>query len=170
MVRLSYLFLLLILTYSSCTRQKSNNMKTQLVINNKILKNEIIRYTQEVEASKIKYKYPYLTINDLGADTVEYTINYFYSPHFFNYHPIAFFVETENLLVPVEIQGLMFKSEFMFELKKDVVMDYVKKYFPLEYKYYLENKDYPPPPTVREISWILIFKEGKLIEKKEIVN
>lgn len=141
-----------------------------LEINNDVLKKEIIRYVKEVDIPNIKPKYPYLTINDLGADTIEYHINYFVSPHLFEYDPIAFFIKVDDMIIPVEIKGLMFKDEFHFQLKKEVVDEFIKIYFPEDFKYYEYNNDYPPPPTTREILWILTFKNKKLIGKRVVVN
>jgi len=74
------------------------------------------------------------------------------------------------MVIPVEITGMMFREEFLFKMKRDVIDNYVRLYFPEEFNYYQDNNDYPPPPTSREIVWILTFYEGKLIEKQEIIN
>ncbi|GEM_PF-4712842 len=141
-----------------------------LELNNEILKEEIIRYVKEVNIPNITPKYPYLTINDLGADTVEYHINYFVSPDLFEYNPIAFFIEVNDMIIPVEIKGLMFKNEFPFQLKREVVDEFIKIYFPEDFKYYQRHNNYPPPPTTREVFWILTFKNNQLIEKRVVVN
>lgn len=170
MVRISYSILFFLVFCCSCKGQNASIENSTLTINNKVLEMEIIRYVETVKTPNIKTKYPYITINNLVADTVEYQINYLLSPHFFEYHPVAFFVKIDSLVVPVEIMGMMFNDEFHFKLKKDVIDDFVRLFFPEEYNYFQNNNDYPPPPTSREVVWILTFKKGKFIEKQVIIN
>ena len=74
------------------------------------------------------------------------------------------------MIIPVEIKGLMFKNEFPFQLKREVVDEFIKIYFPEDFKYYQRHNNYPPPPTTREVFWILTFKNNQLIEKRVVVN
>ena len=170
MVRIIFLVMPLLVFCSSCNKQESKIENSILEINNEILKEEIARYVKEVDIPNIKSKYPYLTINDLGTDTVEYHINYFVSPDLFEYNPIAFFIKVDGMIIPVEIKGLMFKEKFPFQLKKEIVDEFIKIYFPEDFKYYEYNNDYPPPPTTREVLWILTFKNKKLIGKRVVIN
>ncbi len=136
-----------------------------LDIDNKALEREIIHYVRTVKEPGFKKQYPYVTINDLKADTVEYQISYFFSSAFLECQPIAFFAKIDSLLVPVQIKGFLFKDEFLFKLKEKSIRDCIALYFPEDLIYYQECNTYPPPPTARVTVWKLVFKGNKLIKK-----
>jgi hypothetical protein len=141
-----------------------------LEVTNEILVQEIIKYVSEVNTPSTEQKFPYITISILKSDTVEYLINYFISPDIFILDPIAFFFKMDDSYVPVVIKGAMFKNNFFFKLKESDILELSKIYFPEDYEYYIKNKEFPIPPTARDVVWILTFKNGKLVEKREIAN
>lgn len=170
MVKVSCTILLLFFTIILVNGQESKIASHTLLLTNELLKKEIMNYNSEVKIPSVEEKVPYLTINRLGEDTTEYIIDYMCTSMALVYNPVAFFFDLNGKYVPVVLSGMMFKDCFFFEFKEEIVIEYMKTYFPREYKYYKENGDIPPPVTARDVIWILTFKGKKFIKKEIIEN
>ncbi len=145
---------------------KKNNIPV-LDINKAVLSKEIQPFLKTDSISDIQDLHFCIIIYNAGSDTVEYHLHYFLSPSFLKGTPIAFFMKINNILAPVVLQGIMFRKGFLFEQKQEVIEEYVKTYFPVEFKYYKNTGEYPIPKTRSSRCWVLKFKEDKFIEKYE---
>ncbi len=133
-------------------------------IKNENLVREISLYIDSVNTPNLTNKIVHVSVSQFKDITV-YKLNYAISAFGLINTPSTFYVKTNEGLIAFSYAGVK-----EIGLSESLAWEYLKEIFPEEYKYYQDNNDYPPPPTSREIVWILTFKEGKLIEKQEIIN
>ena len=104
----------------------------------------------------------YRAIND---STCSYTLFEWIDINSFIYPPPHIIFQFEKKMVVFYIEGL--EGLDIFRINDDFLVEFMKKYFPDQFNYYLKVGDYPPPITGGGLVWDLIFQNGKLISKYE---
>jgi hypothetical protein len=99
----------------------------------------------------------YRVIND---STYSYTLMESADINAFIYSPPHIIFQFERKLVCCCIEGLD-----IFKINDDFLVEFMKKNYPEQYKYYLEAEDYPPPITGGGLEWELVFQNDSLISK-----
>jgi hypothetical protein len=168
MVRvLIYIVVGMLLCSCKNLEDNSNMDKTEILfahINNENLVREIRLYIDSVNTPNLKNKIVHVSISQF-EDTTVYKLNYATSAFGLINTPSTFYIKADEEVIAVSYVGVQ-----EIGLSESLAWEYLKEVFPEEFNYYQDNNDYPPPPTSREIVWILTFKGGKLIEKQEIIN
>jgi hypothetical protein len=129
-------------------------------LENETLKQEILNYIDSVDVPSVKDKFVMITFRHIDYFTVVYELRYCinsYGLSTTDFSPHLFFYVDKNLVC------LRVKGMYEFALDSAAVIDIMKSRFPEQYQYYLEVGYLPPPITAREVTWILTFKNGELI-------
>lgn len=134
------------------------------VINNIILKKQILAYIDSVETPKIADKVIMIVQKTVG-DTSIYTLGYCINISTLQYLPPYLFFEVDG-----NFGFLSIEDQFDFSPTDESLLKIMKLYFPDQYDYYKKFGDYPPPITAREILWKLTFKDDQLIKKEVLRN
>lgn len=153
----------------SCKNHEGNNgmHKTEIPfahIKNESLVREIRLYIDSVNTPNLTNKIVHVSVSQF-EDTTVYKLNYATSAFGLINSPSTFYIMADEEVIAFSYDGVQ-----EIGLSESLAWEYLKEVFPEEFNYYQDNNDYPPPPTSREIVWILTFKEGELIEKQEIIN
>jgi hypothetical protein len=153
----------------SCKNHEGNNgmHKTEIPfahIKNESLVREIRLYINRVNTPTLKNKIVQVRISQF-EDTTVYKLYYATSAFGLIITPSTFYTKVDEEVIAFSYDGVQ-----EIGLSESLAWEYLKEVFPEEFNYYQVNNDYPPPPTSRGVFWILTFKEGKLIEKQEIIN
>ena len=169
MVRVFVYILVGILLLFSCKNHGGNNgmHKAEIpfaLIKNESLVREIKLYINSVNIPTLKNKIVQVSISQF-EDTTVYKLYYATCAFGLIITPSTFYTKVDEELIAISYDGVK-----EIGLSESVAWEYLKEVFPEEFNYYQVYNDYPPPPTSREIVWILTFKEGMLIEKQEIIN
>lgn len=166
MVRI-FLISFFIFSGISCSLQHQNvrnELMINWVINNKILKEQILAYIDSVETPNIADKVIMITHKTI-EDTSIYTLGYCINISTLQYFPPYLFFEVDG-----NFGFLLMENNFDFSLTDETLITIMKSYFPDQYDYFKKYGDYPPPITAREILWKLTFKGNQLIKKEILRN
>ena len=149
-----------------CIFQSCNNKVEPVFyrINNESLVQEIINYRDSVNVPSSEPKIVNVMISTF-QDTTTYMLLYAGSACGLSVTPSTVYSKVKGNIVALSYRGVE-----EIDLPDSMMWKYVKDVFPKEYEYYVENGDFPPPPTAREVLWILKFTKGQMISKKVIVN
>ena len=161
------------LDQSNSTSTKSSNLTWK------------IRNTQLIEQIELYYELVGNENNDENVlrvycknegDISKYYLNFFLGFYSFYHTPIHLIVELDEKMIGVSFAGLN-----DFNLSKESYIGIMKEKFPSAYTYYQKMKKlaktdttysysekdlFPPPNTGGYETWILTFKDGKMIDKK----
>lgn len=174
MVKKVFLFFSFFLFFSCDSNKKTTSTEDSLkinlnefVLNNEILKNEIIEYINIVfNQIHVNEKVLFLNINLIENKAI-YHISTNTEALYFDYKvPLGFFKYDENIIF------LFFWNDnipyFDINIKNSTKENIVKKYFPAQFLYFNENDTYPAPMTGSYPIWKLTFLGEKLIDKKTV--
>ncbi|MCF8381672.1 MAG: hypothetical protein K9H49_19010 [Bacteroidales bacterium] len=151
----------------SCSFQHQdvgNELMINWVINNKILKEQILAYIDSVETPNIADKVIMITHKSI-EDTSIYTLGYCINISTLQYFPPSLFFKVDE-----NFGFLLMENNVDFSLTEEALITIMKSYFPDQYDYYMKYGDYPPPITAREVLWRLTLKEDELVKKEELRN
>ena len=163
--------LVAILFFFACKQQNNDKMEF-LEINNIELKNEISHFIQRLDTT-VEYKYVlWVDCNEINDTVFEYSVYPNPTFGFLDVDPFHFVCSVDERLVFFAVKGLSKGGggNSFFKLKREVMLDLVKREFPKEYNDLIsltENEVYLPfIPNEYPETLILIFIKGKLIKKK----
>lgn len=154
----------------SCTTEKKQN-DVYLEINNKELEQQIIEYTEYTDSTTIIHPYVLnvycLEIND---STNRYIIQGDIDPSIFKMIPYHFICKVGGRDVFFTMLSGIVKKDWgkrnFFNLKESAYVDFMKKYFPEDYKYYIENKEKKVQINYEPNLCYLTFVQDKLVKKE----
>ncbi len=138
-IRIFILFILFV----SCKANKEQNVDS-LEINNKILENEIIKYSHYIDS--IEQHNPFIVcvfFNQVNDSTKQFGITSSIDASLFQYTPYHFKCNIQNREVFfTAVAGLDEKSwpySNFFNLKKSAYLQVMQKHFPKDYEKYLDD-------------------------------
>jgi len=151
-------------------------------LTNDELKEQILEYFNTVDTGHVQNNVLFLGIKDSLSYT-KYSMSYITTVSTLEFVHVHMIFELEGYAVCVSFERSN-PSLFDFKLSRESIVKLMKCYFPEDYKYYKDvMKDlerdstyygenihpmnyYPVPSTWGPESWILTFKDGKMIDKK----
>ncbi len=161
------LFVLAIIIFCSCNNYKTIPESKELIfyeITNEDLVHEIEMYIGSVDVHNNEEKIMNVYVIQLN-DTTIYELSYATSAFGLIVNPLTIFAKVKENIV-----AFSYHNAKGIKMPDSLAWKYLKDYFPKEYEYYQKNNDYPPPTTGGGIEWRLTFKDGKLIDKEEMMT
>lgn len=169
----SILFTVIIILLFSCKQQNNKNY-IFLELNNKELEKQIIAYDRIIQSS---FEEPYnlvVTFCQMNDSVAKFYISF--EPDMLGHamSPFHFITQVNDKEVFFRIQGMNNfyndKKNF-FQIKNEFLLDIAQKYFPENYNYYLEEKEFPFMHIIIDDDiWELTFLREKLISKRNVKN
>ena len=181
------IFIIILILLSSCFNgEEKNDDKLEkeinleynfLSLNNQELKDQINKYFKHVEPKHSSDKILGVFYEKQENYDI-YRLRYMLNATSMYYHPVHFFFKVGDHVV-----GFNFLNLKDFDMQDGIMIKIMKDHFPDDFKYYKEmlvekrkhsiasiefnDEDLLPPPATGGYEvWKLVFKDGKLINKK----
>lgn len=169
MVKKIFFFAVVYFTLSCSSEKKESDIF--LDINNKVLEREIIAYDQYTKSINKDKSYVIcvncLTIND---STSRYVIEGIISPSMIKHFPYNFKCKINNKVVFFRMIAGMVKNDWsrrnFFKIKEEAYLEFMEKYFPKDYRFFIKHKMTQLPDTYDEENCYLTFIHDKLVKKE----
>lgn len=160
-----FLFICSSILIFSCNSGNTNNKLVDDSMNTWILDNQELKtilsdYIHVKDESKHENSFIEVFYQVINDSMYSYTLMESNDINAFVYTSPHILFQFEEKLICFYIVGLD-----VFKINEDFIIEFMKKYYPEQYNYYLKFGDYPPPVTGGGLVWELTFQNNYLISK-----